>query len=51
MFDRIEVLGTRDAIIHPTPEAEAEAHGWRDLCGNAVLTSDHRGRYGRGERI
>jgi hypothetical protein len=48
MFERIEVLGTREAIIHPTPEAEA--HGWREVWGNAVLTADHRGRYGRGER-
>lgn len=48
MFDRIEVLGTREAIIHPTPEAEA--HGWRDVWGDAVLTADHRGQYGRGER-
>ncbi|MDA8204417.1 MAG: recombinase family protein [Chloroflexi bacterium] len=49
MFERIEVLGTKEAIVHPTPEAEA--HGWRELWGDAVLTSDHRGRYGRGERI
>jgi hypothetical protein len=48
MFERIEVLGTKEAIIHPTPEAEA--HGWRELWGNAVLSADHRGRYGRGER-
>ena len=27
MFERIEVLGTREAIVHPTPEAEA--HGRR----------------------
>lgn len=48
MFERIEVLGTREAVIHPTPEAVA--HGWRELWGDAVLTSDHRSRYGRGER-
>ncbi len=48
MFERIEVLGTREAIVHPT--AEAVAHGWRELWGDAVLTSDHRSRYGRGER-
>ena len=49
MFERIEVLGTREAVIHPS--AEAVAHGWRDVWGNAVLTAaDHRGRYGRGER-
>ena len=49
MFERIEVLGTREAVIHPTPEAVA--HGWRELWGDAVLRADHRGRYGRGERI
>lgn len=48
MFERIDVLGTKEAIIHPTPEAEA--HGWRELWGETVLTSEHRGRYGRGER-
>jgi len=48
MFERIELLGTREAIVHRTPEAEA--HGWRDLWGNAVLTADYRSRYGRGER-
>jgi len=31
MFGRIDVLGTKEAIIHPTPEAEA--HGWRELWG------------------
>ncbi len=49
MFERIEVLGTKEAIVHPT--SEAEAHGWRELWGNAVLTADYRSRYGRGERI
>ncbi len=48
MFERIEVLGAKEAVIHPTPEAVA--HGWREVWGNAVLTSDHRSRYGRGER-
>ncbi|HEX8939791.1 MAG TPA: hypothetical protein VF763_06470 [Candidatus Limnocylindrales bacterium] len=36
MLERIEVLGTKEAIVHPTPEAEA--HGWREL-GETVLTS------------
>ena len=49
MFERIEVLGTKEATIHPTPEAVA--HGWRELWGNAVLSADHRGRYGRGEAL
>ena len=48
MFERIEVLGNREAIVHPM--AEAEAHGWRELWGDAVLAADHRGRPGRGER-
>jgi hypothetical protein len=47
-FERIEVLGVKEAIITPTPEAEAR--GWREARGNAVLTA-HRDGYGRGERI
>lgn len=49
MFERIEVLGTKEAIIHPSPEAEA--HGWREVWGSAILGANHRGGYGRGERI
>jgi len=37
----------KEAIITPTPEAEA--HGWREAWGDAVLTA-HRDGYGRGER-
>ena len=48
IFERIEVLGVKEAIITPTPEAEA--HGWREAWGDAVLTA-HRDGYGRGERI
>jgi hypothetical protein len=47
-FERIEVLGVKEAIITPTPEAEA--HGWCEAWGDAVLTA-HRDGYGRGERI
>ncbi|HMC02557.1 MAG TPA: hypothetical protein VKI23_00410 [Cellulomonadaceae bacterium] len=47
IFERIEVLGVKEAIITPTPEAEA--HGWREAWGDAVLTA-HRDGYGRGER-
>ena len=50
MFERIGVLGAREAVIHPS--AEAVAHGWREVWGNAILTaSDRRGLYGRGERL
>jgi hypothetical protein len=38
----------KEAIITPTPEAEA--HGWCEAWGDAVLTA-HRDGYGRGERI
>jgi hypothetical protein len=43
------VPGAREAITHPT--TEAEAHGWRELWRTAVLTVDHRGRYGQGESV
>jgi hypothetical protein len=48
LFERIDVLGLKEATIHPSPEAVA--HGWRAAWGDDVLTGTHRGDYGRGER-
>ncbi len=48
LFERIDVLGVREATITPSPEAVA--HGWREAWGDAVLTVGDRGDYGRGER-
>jgi hypothetical protein len=49
LFERIEVLGLKEATIHPSPEAVAPS--WRSAWGDEVLTGAYRGDYGRGERI
>ncbi len=36
LFERIDVLGLKEATIHPSPEALA--HGWRAAWGDEVLT-------------
>lgn len=48
LFERIDVLGLKEATIHPSPEAMA--HGWRAAWGDEILTGAYRGDYGRGER-
>ncbi len=48
LFERVDVLGIKEAVIHPS--LEAVAHGWRAAWGDAVLTAIDRGGYGRGER-
>jgi len=48
LFEHIDVLGLKEATIHPSPEALA--HGWRAAWGDNVLTGTYRGDYGRGER-
>lgn len=45
--EAIDVLGLKEATIHPSPEAVA--HGWRAAWGDGVLTGAYRGDYGRGE--
>jgi hypothetical protein len=47
LFERIDVLGLKEATIHPSPEAMA--HGWRAAWGDEILTGAYRGDYGRGE--
>ncbi len=49
LFERVDVLGIREATITPSPEAVA--HGWREAWGDTVLRLSDRGDYGRGERI